>query len=113
MDEHNVVYIAGHSLIIHNLETKTQRFISGAAESECITALAVAPSGKHLAVAEKSEKGVVTVYDLSTLKRRKVLSLSDSSSKVHVPFSSLPLMLSLMSSLASKHVKTACASWHS
>ena len=83
VDEHNVVYIAGHGLVIHNLEARTQRFISGSPESECITAIAIAPSGKHLAVAEKSEKGVVTVYDLLTLKRRKVLALSETACKVN------------------------------
>lgn len=76
------MYISGHSLVIYNLEAKTQRFISGTAESVCITAIALAPSGKHLAVAEKNDKGTVTVYDLLTLKRRKVLALSDSASKV-------------------------------
>ena len=42
--------------------------------SESITALAVSPAKKYLAICEKSERAICSVYDLTTLKRRKVLT---------------------------------------
>lgn len=37
--------------------------------------MALSPSRKYLAAAEKQEKGSITIYDLHTLKRRKLLSI--------------------------------------
>ncbi len=82
VDEQNLLHVAGHSLVLYNTELRTQRFIGGSQDVETICALAVAPSKKHVAVAERAEKGTVTVYDLQTLKRRKVLTSSDGSAKV-------------------------------
>lgn len=77
-----VVYPAGHNVVIYSSETKTQRLIHGTLESEGITALCVSANKKLLAVAERSEKAMITVYDLQTLKRRKVLTATDAGSKV-------------------------------
>ena len=41
----------------------------------------MSPSRKYLAVAERAERGMVTVYDLRTLKRRKVLISTEAGSK--------------------------------
>eukprot|EP00964_Phaeocystis_antarctica_P140150 scaffold104937_cov75-Phaeocystis_antarctica.AAC.10 len=71
-----VLYPAGHNVVIFNTEQKTQRFISGTEKTEGITAIAVSPNKKYVAVAERAaegEKALVTVFDLHTLKRRKVL----------------------------------------
>jgi hypothetical protein len=51
-------------------------------ESEGITAICVSSNKKLLAVAERAEKAMITVYDLQTLKRRKVLIAADAGSKV-------------------------------
>lgn len=48
--------------------SKQQRFIPGTVDSEGITALAVSANRKLLAVAEKAEKAMVTVYDLQVNK---------------------------------------------
>ena len=75
LDEQTVLYPAGHNVVIFNTEQKTQRFISGTEKTEGITALAVSPNKKYVAVAERApegEKALVTVFDLHTLKRRKV-----------------------------------------
>ena len=75
LDEQTVLYPAGSNVVIFNTEQKTQKFIPGTEKSEGITALAVSPNRKYVAVAERSsegEKAQVTVYDLHTLKRRKV-----------------------------------------
>lgn len=66
----------------YNVETKVQRFTPGSPESEGITALAVSPNKKFMAVAERADKGTISVYDLQTLKRRKVLVSSETGAKV-------------------------------
>ena len=52
-DEQTVVYPAGHNTIIHNLEQRTQKFLTGTEKSEEITAMCVSPNKKFVAVAEK------------------------------------------------------------
>ena len=78
------MYPAGHNLVLYHMESRAQRFIPGSLESEGITAIAVAQSKRHLAVAERADKGMITVYDLQTLKRRKVLVSMDTGSKVYI-----------------------------
>lgn len=76
------MYPVGHTVVLYNVETKVQKFTPGTPESEGITALAVSPNKKFLAVAERADKGTISVYDLQTLKRRKVLVSSETGSKV-------------------------------
>ncbi|KAK9845760.1 hypothetical protein WJX81_001703 [Elliptochloris bilobata] len=73
LDDATLLYPAGHNVVLLNTETRGQQLIPGAVESEGILALAVSPNRKYLAVAERGERGMVTVFDLRTLKRRKVL----------------------------------------
>ena len=70
-----VIYPSGHNVVIFNTEQKTQKFIPGTENTEGITAMAVSPNHKYVAVAERAkegEKAQVTIFDLHTLKRRKV-----------------------------------------
>lgn len=82
VEENTIVYPVGHTVVLYDVETKVQRFTPGTPESEGITALAVSPNKKFLAVAERADKGTISVYDLQTLKRRKVLVSSETGSKV-------------------------------
>ena len=82
LDDATILYAAGHNIVTYNLETRQQQFIQASTDSEGIVALAVTPSKRFLAVAERAQKGTVTIYDLQTLKRRKVLTSTDSSAKV-------------------------------
>jgi hypothetical protein len=68
----------GHNIVIYNNESKTQKFIHGLENSDEITALAVSPCKRFLASAEKGEKSTVVIYDLRTLKKRKVLTTPES-----------------------------------
>jgi hypothetical protein len=68
--------------VLYSPDTRTQRLIPGTLESEGITALCVSSNKKLLAVAERSDKAMISVYDMQTLKRRKVLVSSDAGSKV-------------------------------
>ena len=76
VDEGTIVYPCGHNSVLYNTETREQAFIHGADSSEGITALAVTPSKRYLAVAEKSERPQVSMYDLTTMRRRKVRCLA-------------------------------------
>lgn len=88
-DDQRVIYVAGHNVVIYNTDEKTQMYIPGIDGSEGITALAVSPSRKHIAVCERAERAICIIYDLENLiknptvpaKRKKVLSSSDYTAK--------------------------------
>ena len=54
LDEQTVLYPAGHNIVIFNTEQKTQKFIAGTEKTEGITAMAVSPNKKYVAVAERA-----------------------------------------------------------
>lgn len=56
-----------------------------------ITSFAVCPARKVLAVGEAAERATLSVYDLTTCKRRKLLITAEASSKV---MQELPLVSS-------------------
>mmetsp|Transcript_155 Transcript_155/g.483 ORF Transcript_155/g.483 Transcript_155/m.483 type:complete len:1201 (-) Transcript_155:691-4293(-) len=84
LDEQTVIYGAGHNTVVHNLEQKSQRFLPGTEKTEEITAMAVSPSKKFVAVAERSERGVITVFDLHSLKRRRLLTTTETAAREFV-----------------------------
>lgn len=77
VDEQTVAYPAGHYIIVCSLDDKRQKFIAGTEASEGVTAIALSPSRRFLAVAERSERAFVSIFDLKSLKKRKVLSSAD------------------------------------
>ena len=81
LEDGTILFPAGHHLVIHHLESKAQRFIPGLAESTCITAVAVTSHKRQVAVAEQSDNTPIIVFDLHTLKRRKVLISVETGSK--------------------------------
>jgi len=77
-DETLIIYPAGTNTILYKADEKTQRFFQGSEGAESITCLAVNPSKRYLAVAEKSPEGAsVTGFDLVTLKKRKSFTYPD------------------------------------
>lgn len=83
LEEGVVAYPAGAGLVVHSIESRTQRFIAGGADSLGVTAFAACPGKRVLALAERgAEKATLTIVDLQTMKRRKVLTSSDTSCKV-------------------------------
>ncbi len=89
IDDQRILYPAGHNIVIFNVDDKNQQYIQGVEGSEGISALTVSPGRKYLAVCEKADRALCIVYDLSTLKRKKVLTSVDYSSKefISVAFS--------------------------
>ncbi len=82
IDETTVLYPAGSNTILYNTETKQQRFIPVTDTCEAITALCVSPNKRFVAVAERGDKSpLVAVYDLNTMRRRKILNPVETESK--------------------------------
>jgi WD40 repeat protein len=76
-DEQTIVYPSGANCILYNIDQKSQKFIPASEKSQGMTAMAVSPNRRYVAIAEKGEKATITVYDLHSLRRRKVLSSSE------------------------------------
>ncbi|KAK1930342.1 Cilia- and flagella-associated protein 57 [Phytophthora citrophthora] len=84
VDDQTVAYPAGHHVVVCSLDDKRQKFIAATEASEGVTATALAPSRRFLAVAERSERALVSIFDLKTLKKRKVLSSADAQARSYV-----------------------------
>lgn len=67
---------------VHSLDTRSQRFVHANPEGGGITCFAVCPARKVLAVGEAAERATLSVYDLTTCKRRKLLVTAETTSKV-------------------------------
>merc|ERR550514_538522 len=67
-EETQIIYPAGHNTILYYTDQKMQRFFNGIEGTDEITCLAVSPSKRFLAVAEKcaDKPAMVTVFDLVT-----------------------------------------------
>lgn len=76
-DEQTIVYPSGANCILYNTDAKSQRFIPGSEKSEGMTAMVVSPNRRYIAIAEKGEKATITIYDLHSLRKRKILSSPD------------------------------------
>lgn len=97
LEENLVMYPAGNNVVVYHTDTRTQKFIQGTEGSWGITALGVCPSNKFVAIAERGQRASVSIYDLGTLKKRKLLSTSECNSNeyVSVCFSSNKQLLTL------------------
>ncbi|GBG33254.1 Cilia- and flagella-associated protein 57 [Hondaea fermentalgiana] len=97
LEENLIMYPAGNNVIVYHTDTRVQKFIQGTEGCAGITALSVCPSRKFVAVAERGQRASVSIYDLGTLKKRKLLTTSEcnSSEYVSVCFSSNKQLLTL------------------
>ncbi|ESO94501.1 hypothetical protein LOTGIDRAFT_118162 [Lottia gigantea] len=89
-DEQTIVYPAGANCILYNIDQKTQKFIPGTDKSDGMTCLAVSPNRRYIAIAEKGEKPTITIYDLHSLRKKKVLSSPDIQSGEYVSLAFSP-----------------------
>ena len=81
MDEGTLAYLCGHSVVLYSPDTRTQRFVAGSPEA-AITGFAVCQRQRLLALAERGDKATITIFDLNTLKRRKILAAAAEGTKV-------------------------------
>lgn len=80
MSNNVLLYPAGHNVVLYSMgDDKQQTLIPGVEGSEGITALAVSPSKNFLAVCERAERAICTIYEIkgTTYKKRKMLSQSE------------------------------------
>ena len=68
IDEHKLLYTAGHNVVVYSTDEKNQYFLPGRENTEKITAIAVSRSKKYLAVCEKANRAVCTIYDIHKQK---------------------------------------------
>ena len=73
---------------------------AGAADSAGISAMTVSPNRRLLALAERGERPSVTVFDLTSMKKRKVLTHTEAGTKVHCA----PTSASLLGTMTSQCV---------
>jgi len=113
LDDQTVIYPCGHNVVFLNLDDKSQKYISGIEGSEGISAMALSPSKKFLAVCEKAEKAVCCVFDVATQKRRKILTSTDYNSKefVSVAFAPSAEKTMLVTLTAEPDIKVILWTW--
>lgn len=80
VDEQQAVYVAGSTLVVYSADVAQQRFAHGGP----VGCIAVSPNKRFVAVGEKTSN--VVIYDLTTLRRKKVLS-SEEREFVSIAFS--------------------------
>ena len=68
----------------------TTLFRSVSDKGNSMTAIAVSPNRRYVAIAEKGEKAIITIFDLHSLRRKKVLSSSEVESKEYVSLAFSP-----------------------
>ena len=91
LDEQSIIYPSGANLVLFNVDQKVQKFIPCTVGSEGMTALAVSPNKRYAAIAEKkSEKPTITIFDLTTLRRRKILSSVECTSQEYISLAFSP-----------------------
>ena len=73
VDEHKILYTAGHNIVVYSTDEKIQHFLNGQEGTDKITTVAVSKSKKYLAVCEKSKWATCTIYDIISQKKKKTL----------------------------------------
>ncbi|CAG7830333.1 unnamed protein product [Allacma fusca] len=72
--ENNVIlYPAGNTVVMFNLDFKTQQFLHGVEKGQGVTAVAVSSNKIFAAVAQKGETPSISIFDVKQNKRRKTL----------------------------------------
>ncbi|XP_072943065.1 cilia- and flagella-associated protein 57 isoform X1 [Epargyreus clarus] len=78
LTDSDIIYPAGGVIVIHNHLQKKQKFIRLQDKHKPIKSLVLAPNRRWLAlneIADEGQKPVITIYDLTTYKRRKILTV--------------------------------------
>lgn len=105
-DEHSILFPAGHNIVLFDGERGEQKFIPATERTEGISAICLSPNRRYVAVGEVVEKAQVTIFDVTSLKRKKVLQSNDYSCKV--PHKHQNLLTTSNNDLSSDLVLTGC-----
>ena len=74
VDENTVAYPVGRAVVLFNTDTRKMAFIrEGTQDKGEITSLALSPTKKYLAVCEKGEHAVISVYHIASQRKTKTL----------------------------------------
>ncbi|KAJ9467512.1 77 kDa echinoderm microtubule-associated protein [Diplonema papillatum] len=84
IDDQTIAYPVGRTFVLYNQVTNTQKFIMGQERAQGITAMAITPNKKYIAVAACGDSPSIEIFDTTTRKRRKTLNLQDLGSKEFV-----------------------------
>lgn len=77
LDDHRVLYTAGHNVVTYNRDDRQMQVHSALQGSWGISCLALCLRKRYLAVAEKAERGIVFVYDTLKKNRKRTLATTD------------------------------------
>ncbi|CAI2371694.1 unnamed protein product [Moneuplotes crassus] len=77
IEDHRVVYTAGHNVVVYNTEDKSQYFYAGSEGTQGITAISLSPNKGYIAICEKADKAQCSIFDTNTSRRRKTLTAED------------------------------------
>ena len=73
-EEKKLVYVAGHNVIVYDIEDGIQMFIPGSANADAINFFCLSPSQRFIAICEKAlPRAQVTIYEVISKKKRKTL----------------------------------------
>ena len=68
-DDSTVVYSVGHTVVLYNSSERQQRFIAGSSEALGFSAIALCPSKRFIAVAEKADRAITSLPHVLSLIR--------------------------------------------
>lgn len=78
LDEGSLMYPSGKTVVLHNIDSNTQRFFEASNQSTAITAMTVSANRKFIAIAEAGTVPQIQIIDSVTRKRRKILNVLES-----------------------------------
>ena len=84
LDEHTLTFPVGRNVVVHNTQSNTQKFFLTSDKADAVTAIALSPNKKYIAIAESGEHPQIQVIDTSTRKRKRMLNISDLGSDRYV-----------------------------
>ena len=74
IEDKKLLYVAGHNVILYNIDERTQFFIPGSENSEKINSISVSPSKRFLAICEVGDvRAMCTIYDITSRKKKRTL----------------------------------------
>ncbi|XP_053502846.1 cilia- and flagella-associated protein 57-like [Ictalurus furcatus] len=87
LDEQTIIFPSGNNCVLYNVHQRWTKFIPGAMPCQQgpqgIQALAISPDRRYLAVSERREQGIITVYDIQSEQCSKRQVLTGGSDRIH------------------------------